>query len=536
MSVIVKYNDQTLSPTPLVNRNIVPINYGDAVPYGYTESITLNGFLTSIVTTGSLFDIVNVFSGDFKTLEVFGDGGGSLYKWDNVVVEDITFPQSTFNVGAFTPYSVKLTSYNIPNGVIDPSNEYSFIQNQDNTIDVTHKVSAKGIKTNVGALNNAIAFVKTFTGKNPYIACSPAFVTNGSGLRMSIAEQIDRQACTYSITENYKYASGLNPYIETTTLTVNDNKTADYTLINLDLKWQGSTIDKDLNGLQDALTGYNLNTVLSNYGIGGTTYLNAFTVNQNSGDSSITIKAEYLSGVSNDYSGFFDYIVSIDKDLVTSLSSWKVDGEFICKGPISFRKTRVAAFKAANNTNAYLPYLKGLITTSALFSNYGTIPLNPIADSLTINENTGLATLKLSASFNDSDSYGAFIRPKYAVNIEPAIWQYQSLPAANIEGHYIIQDLQMKKQAKINLTFDGETAGMNANFVNSGYSFINILSGIYAGYSFLVNDTITTGITNINISTEILGQEAIQTDINNSKVYGSIVNDFTRQQGFKWGF
>ena len=532
--VFVKYNSKTLSPTPLVNRSETFIDYGSR--YGTSDQINLNGFLVGISTTGSLFSIIDIFSGQFGKLEVFGDGGETLYQWNNCVVEDITFPQSPFLVGTQTPYSVKIQSYNVPSGIIDPVNEYSFTQAQDNTVDVIHKISAKGIKTTNGALNNAIAFVKQFTGKNPYTNCVPTFVPNSSGLRMSISETIDRQSCIYSVSEVYKYASGGNPYIENTTLTINDTKSADYTMINLDLKWQGSIIDKNLSQLQDALTGSNLNNVLSNYGIVGATYLNSFNLNQSSGDSLITAKFEFISGITNDYSGYFDYTVSMDKDLLSEQANWKIDGEFICKGPTSFRRSRVATFKSANNSSAYLPFLRNLVSGSAIFLQYGSHPLSPISDSLSIIENTGLATLKLSASFNDADVYDNFIKPEYTLGIEPSIWVYQSVPSANIEGHYIIQDLQMKKQAKISIGFSSESQKMTSSLVNSAYSLVNSLSGIYAAESFLINDNITTGITNINISTEILGQEAIQTDINSSKVYGSIVNDYVRPKGFKWGF
>jgi len=533
MAIIVNYNNLQLTPTPLVNRSISFLDYN--VRYGEIEQITLNGFLTGIQNTGSIFNIVNIFSGQFKTLEVLEDSN-SLYKWSNCAVEEISFPQSTLSVGGIVPYSVKIVSYNVPSGVIDPSNEYSFTQNQDNTVDVSHKISAKGIKNTIGALDNAVAFVKLFTGKNPYTNCSPAFVNAGSGIRLSVSENIDRLACTYSVTENYKYSSGLYPYIETTSISVNDSKAADYTTIGLDLKWQGSPIDKNLSQLQDAITGYNLNTILSNYGIAGAIYLNSFNISQNSGESTIALKAEYLSGVNNDISGYFDYVVSMDQDTVTSQTSWKVDGEFICKGPISFRKSRISGFKTANSASSYLPYLQNLVTTSAIYNSFHLFALNPKVDSLTISENTGIATLKLSASFDETDAYGSFVKPKYSVNISPSIWVYQSYPAANIEGHYIIQDLQMKKQAKMNFTFESETNGISSSLVDNAYLMIDTLSGIYVGNSFLINDTVTTGITNVNISTEILGQEAIQTDINSSKVYGSIVNSFTREQGFRWGY
>lgn len=535
-NVTVKYNNQSINPVPLVNRSYSFIDYGSR--HGSVEQITLNGFLAGIGADhlASIAEITDIFEQHFKTLEVFDDAA-SVYKWDNVVVEDISFPQSNFNVGAFTPYSVKILAYNVPSGVLEPSNEYSFTHNADGTVDVSHKISAKGIKNSNGALDNAINFVKTFVNKNPYTNCVPAFIPNGSGIRSNISETINRQTCAYSVTENFKYSTGqLVPYIETTSVSINDSKTADYTTINLEAKWQGS-IDNNVTAIASSVTGMNLDTILSNYGISSTNaYRNSFSVNQDSGSNTIEIRSEYISGLSNDYSGYFDYAVSMEKDMVSDKTNWKIDGEFICKGPISFRKTRVAAFKSSNSTSSYIPYLKGLVETSAIYTGYSDYNINLPPNSLSVAENTGLATLKLSASFGDNDQYGSFIDPQYSVSVEPSIWVFESSPAANIEGHYIIQDLQMKRAAKSRFAFEAETSGITDAHVLSAKSLISVISGIYMGESFETSSSISSGITNISMENEVLGNENIVSEINSIKVYGSLSQDYKRPGKFSFGY
>jgi len=537
MDIKVIYDNAEITPTPLVNREYSFINYGSQ--YGNVEQITLNGFLTGISTDtkSSIYRLTALFSGNFKTLEVFDDVT-SVYKWPYTVIEDISFPQSYFHPNTFSPYTVKLNAYNVPSGVLEPSNEYSFTQNTDGTVDVVHKISAKGVKDANGAFNNAVNFVKTFVNKNPYTNCVPTFIPNGSGIRSSISETIDRLSCAYSVVENFKYTTGTNiPYIETTTININDSKTNDYTIVSLDAKWQGSTVDSNAGALQASVTGINLITILSNYGINVTNaFLNSFSLNQNSGANSIDIKAEYYSGLSNDYSGYFDYAVSMDKDMVLDKTIWKIDGEFICKGPLSFRRDRITSFKTANSAAAYIPYLVGLIQTSAIYTGYSTYSLRTPPNALTIADNTGLATLKLSATFDDEYSYSAFISPKYTINSEPSIWVYESIPSANIEGHYIIQDPQVKKANKLKLTFDTETSGVTSSHISTARAVIGALSGTYINNAFLINDSVSTGITSISIENDLLGTENINSDINNIKVYGSLTTNFQRIKGFKFGY
>jgi len=532
----VKYNDFLLYPTPLVNRGNTFLDYGGR--HGVVDQIILNAYLTNISgVTGSIGPIVDIFSGQFGTLEVFGNQGESIHKWTNCVVEEIDFSSSPFVKGTQTPYSVKLHAYNLPSGVIDPVNEYSFTQNTDDTIDVSHKISARGIRTFNGALDNAIAFVKQFTGQNPHNYCPPAFMASLTGIRMSINESIDRQAGIYSVNEVYKYSTGGGGYLDHTSVTINDSKSADYTIISLETRRQGSPLDNNLAQVQYSITGANLNTLLNDYGIDTTSvYINSLNLAQNSGTSSISLKIEYYSGISNDYSGYFDYTVSLDKDFIINQTAWKIDGEFICKGPTSFRKTMVAAFKSSYNPGMYIPYLGGLISGSALYLKYGSFPISSIINSLSVAENTGLATLKLSASFTDEDSLQTFIKPTYNVSVEPSIWVYETLPSANIEGHYIIQDLQMQKQAKIGVNFESESPHMTQPLADSADAVVSSLLAIYTGSAFLTSYNITTGLTNVNISTEVLGKEAVQTDVNSSKVYGSIVSDYHRPPGFKFGY
>ncbi len=536
-NVVVKYNNEAITPTPLVSRSYQFIDYGGR--WGQVERIDLTCYITGVNSyLSGLLQLATKFTGQFKSLEVLDDAI-QVYKWDRVIVQEVTVPNSPFPLGGFVPYTTKLISYQVPSGVIDPVNEYAFTQGEDGVVTVAHKISARGIKHDtIGALDNAIQFVKQFVNRNPYTGCIPGFIPNGSGILLNVSENINRAECIYSVNEIYKFVTGsTNPYIENTTLSINDSRNQDYTTLDLAIKWQGSPIKNNLPALQTAFSSLNVFQILQNYGLStGNIYQNTFNITQDSGATSLDMRATFLSGLSNDFSGFFDYVVSFDEDMVTNQATWRIEGEFICKGPLSFRRSRINTFKATNQANSYIPYLGVLLTNSALYQHYSDFPINAIPTQLTVSENTGLATLKLAATFSDADAYGSLIQPKYTVDVEPSKWIYELIPAANIEGHYVLQDLQMKNQAKIKLNTSAGTSGTAVQSLAAAREIMSALSGIYIASGFVLSDTVSSGISEIGLTSELLGKDNIGDSLITSKVHGSIANNYIRPPGFKFGY
>lgn len=534
--VSVKFNNIALSPTPTVSREYQFIDYGGR--YGQIEQISLNSFITGITTPmAALNSLASVYGGQFRTLEVLEDST-SIYKWDNAVVQEVNVPSNTLSINGFTPYNVKLIAYQIPSGVLDQSNEYSFAQNGDGTVTVNHKISARGIKNATGALDNAINFVKNFVRKNPFTSCAPTFIPNSSGILSNISESIDRASCSYSVTEVYKYATGSSPVgcIQTDSLSIDDSKTNDYLTIDLSVKLQGSPVDSNIEQVQAAATSLSIDSVLQSYGLVTTgIFRNTFSLTEQTGDSSVEIKASFLSGINGaDYSGYLDYTVSMDKDFVPSISTWRLEGDFTAKGPLTSRKTKLAAFKTANQAGGYLPFITGLITGSALWGKFGEYNLTPTQ--VNISENTGLATLRISAAFSNLDTLSGLVQPKYSVEVDPPRWIYEVMPSANIEGHYVVQDLQMKNQGKIRLSANAGTSGTKVSDISIMSGIISSLSGIYVDQATVTSETITSGFTNVEAQFELLGTEKRATAFLTSKVYGSFGNDYVRPKGYKFGY
>jgi hypothetical protein len=537
--VTVKYNNVALSPTPTVSRSYQFIDYGKR--FGQTEQIELEGFLTGYTSTAdALSKLTTTFAGQFRTLEVLGEDSSSVYKWDNLVLEELSLPQNSFPQLGFTTYNARFTAYQIPSGVLDPINEYSFSEGEDGFVTVNHKISARGVRTNnVDPIDNAIAFVNLFVKKNPYTACAPAFISNGSGILMNISESLDRTSSTYSVTENYKFTTGAGAlgYLRTVSLSTKESIGDDYKLIDLSVKLQGSPVENGFANVQAAAQTLDLNGILTEYGVSPTKVAReTFGVTERSGDCSVEFKASYISGVDSDVSGYFDYSISMDRDFVPSRTTWRVEGEFSSKGSIDTRRAAITAFKTANQGDSYIPYLSGLVTASALYTGFASgYALTP--NQVTYTEDTGRAVLKLGATFNDYDTFANFYQPSYTVEVEPSRWIYEMMPSANIEGHYVIQDLQMKNQSKIKLSFNGNTTGSYSGDLTNVNILLNSISGIYAkSSSFLMSQNQASGQTNVSVSLDLLGGETMAEDFLTTKVFGGFGSNYVRQPGYKFGY
>lgn len=535
--IIVKYNGSGLSPTPLVGRSYEFIDFGGR--WGQAEQITLSSVISGYSSAqGAILAITQLFTGQFKTLEVY-DGASLLYTWPNVCLQELSIPTTNFYSNAVAKYDVKLVSYQVPSGVIEPSNEYSFVQNTDGIVGVTHKISARGVRTSNGALDNAINFVKLFTNKNPYNFCAPAFIPNGSGILQSVSENIDRATCSYSVVENYKFITGsLLPYIETSTLSINEARQNDYVTMDLGIKWQGSPVNNNISALKSNAQSLSLKSSLQSFGIKtDNVYQNDFSINIDSGSSSLDIKASFISGSDSDLSGYFDYAIEMDTDLLLGLTSWKIEGEFKSRGPISYRKTQINTFKSANQAAGYVPYLINLISSSQLYANYGTgYILNPSPKQLNLVENSGIATLKLSATFGDDYIFSKFQKSNYSIEVEPSRWIYELMPSASIEGHFVVQDLQMKNQSKVKFDINASYTGVNTTIFQDLYGLSSLLYKTYLTTGFETSENTTSGIADVSLSQSYIGTEKMAPALLNSKIYGSISSDYFRQPGFKFGY
>ena len=534
--IIVKYNNTTLSPTPLVQQSRNFIDYGRR--WGDVTDIELNGNITGItspLTAQSGF--AAIFTGQFGTLQVL-DGTTSIYQWNNVVVDEISMPLNHLFIQSIAPYSVRMKSISVPSGVVEPVNEYSFTQSEDGTVLVVHKISARGIRTQNGGLANAITFVKSFTGQNPFSApLGAVFCPTGSGVLMSFSESIDRTACTYNVQEVYKYSTGLSiPYVET--WNVNTSDTIDNEWLTIDVDWtvQGSPVQNNIPAIETALLTNRPINKLSTIGYNTGNFVQAAaSYSRNTGAATIQMRTSYVSGYSAaDISGYLDYTVSFVNDIVIPKEEWRIEGDFVCLGPLEYRKTRLNAFKSSYSSD-WEDYLTGLIINSPLYQYHNVLKSFGAAPTLEIHENTGLAQFRLALTVTDGGHTTNLWYPKYTVEVQPNKWTYDMLPSANIEGHYVLQDLQMMTQGKIGLSIQASVKNTSLALAEA-VSTMSTLANLYVTTGFLTAESYNTGLLELSYNQEWLGVDKINSGLLYTKVAGSTLNNYLRPPNYLFGY
>jgi hypothetical protein len=543
----VQYDAITLNPTPIVNYSSRPIDYGYV--YGYNTDVTLEGLYTGISSyTGVITSITGVFGNQFKTLNVLDNLGNNLYSWPNITVDSISLDTNPYFSGSFVRYSVKLKSYNFPSGVSEPSNEYSFSQNEDSTVTVIHKISARGVRGSAGAFDNAVAFVKQFTGKDPFSNCAPFLVPSGSGVLSSLSENINRAEGIYSVTESYRYNTGVSaPYIKTTSLNVSDMIDTEYRTMDYSLKLQGSPVTKNGSTVINSLSGVSmLSDIQNEFGISTAGWVkNTFSANIDSGSATVDIQVGYVSGAN--LTGFFDYELRCEQDHLAGTENWRLEGEFKCFGPLDFKRSQLTSFRNVNGNGKeeWEPYVSGLIVNSPLYANvHRAGKMFSRNMKITVTENPPLAYLKISASAADGYEPLGLAELKSNWEVSPSKWIYQLMPSVNIEGLYVIQDIQTKTQTRQKMAITSKTHDQQSGAsLVSGYLTTWATSAVSSGNpaaitAFLVDESFTTGTFEVNASQTWLGADSgLSSGILALQSIGTNGDSFiTRPEGYNFGY
>lgn len=153
-------------------------------------------------------EIINKFRENFKKFEVV-DNGQIILSMPYAIVRSINFEQSKWT--GLTPFEVVIESYRQEfaevYGVLDPSLQYNYQQNENKTVTYTATVSARGINDSKQALTNALNFVNSFNLEPEFATVSPEF-TDYAGYFTFLRQRrvdIDRLSGTVTRTEVYEY-------------------------------------------------------------------------------------------------------------------------------------------------------------------------------------------------------------------------------------------------------------------------------------------------------------------------------------------
>ena len=493
MSAIVKYNGITIDPPPFVSLSTEKVDYGNR--WGLIKNYTLDGqFEVGGQSISTLSSLSNIFSQNFKDFSVT-DGAVSYIFEECVHVDSISISANKFrNYGnsiGHIPYSVKLKSYDVTSGVLEPSDEWTLKNDDDYNVTVTHKVSARAVGCGSNSKDNAYDFVKIFLPKvngtriRPGQTCGlpPQILNLHAGgtigfhtmILMGESESFDRLTSTLSVNQNFKNA---NTEIYGDFVFAKSGATFQH---SIDAPYQTASLNVELFGSEAALA--QIKTVglmgFQNYRKGMADLLSpaaiteqnlfetSFKVSDEPNSNSIKLDVEFVIGnqtYADFYSGFFDYKIDMSEDCVSHLRTYAVNGSFVCKGNLTHRTDRLNAF--INNMTSYNDYLYVLASDyaaalSASFANDNVMHLvnpNPKTTSVALNPNQ--ASLTLSASFSDADFIDGIQDLKYSVGVELPIKAYRTIDSSTVNGHHVIQELTNNGNAeKISVSVDAIYGG-----------------------------------------------------------------------------
>jgi hypothetical protein len=95
--------------------------------------------------------------------------------------------------------------------------------------------------------------------------------------------------------------------------------------------------------------------------------------------------------------------------------------------------------------------------------------------------------------------------------------------------------MQMKNQSKITFSVNAESQFPATN-LSQLTGFLNELSNMYVNSGFLTNFNYNTGITELSCGQSWIGQNSFNSGFDNIKVVGSSSLDWTRAQGYNFGY
>lgn len=431
---------QNIAPTPFISVGEELIRYGNR--FGSIETLTLNGNITGKCNDfndliSKQNSLLQKFSTDFKTLEIFEDGIPTpIYSRPYVKVENISFESANY-VGIL-PFSINLNIY--PSefftgvyGILDPVNQTSYTEQKDGTVNITRSFSARGFNTdtnNNNALNNAITYVRNITGQAPI---TPKFITSpGSTLRpRQISETIDRMNSTYSVDIEYVYRKGATSNsIFSYTIDINYNEEVGIYSVSINGNLSAG-IGTSIESLRTEFAGLRnniFNLAFSRFKeITNKTYLNSIPLNFNITEDPLENVINFTYSYDSDpYTVKFDKNFSLNYDYPTDLYTLGFNGTLTTRGSqngkMAILESELSKINVKSLAQAFYASKVGS-TSSVLNTNY---------KSYEIRRDINNPQITISAQFDNSPipprNFKTF---NYSISITPSIYVFNPVQFLN---------------------------------------------------------------------------------------------------------
>lgn len=406
----------------------------------------------------------NVGNNNILSFATIGGGGGTpilrlevnaldaekIYENSGIIVRSINFDDA--NYAGIVDYSVELNSVRLSGNVTDPANEYSFSENENKTISLSHNVSAKGINTSLNpnksnAIDNAILFVRSNTG----LANVPTtkFISGQSNkfYLQSFNESIDRLNGIYTVQENYisnLLNTGLSGNLSYT-LDIASGAESNSIQISLRGEYKGPK-DGNINNLRNSL---NITGLITGSYSG---YYNPipiqYNITENTGENLISF--DYTFDNINLPNPYYKYDSSINRDELEQIYNVQIRGEIIARGNRNYRYF-LSTGNIVNLTGQFLPIASGILSGFKDFNNDTSASSLRLLN-ISINQNPNEGTVSAEASYDDKFlPTGNCIDASYNVSIQAPQWYMNNQPTCNIKGYHIINDFDITSLPKLSI-------------------------------------------------------------------------------------
>jgi hypothetical protein len=431
---------------------------------GYGSPYRTDGFLNS-QTLFQDWSLQNGYYPNPPTGKV--DYYKKIYENSGIIVKSISFDQS--NYAGIINYTVELNSMTVTGNVIDPTNEYSFTENEDKTISLSHNVSAKGINTSLNpsksnAIDNAISFVTKYTGLANIPTTKFISGVNNKFYLQNFSESIDRLNAVYSIQENYT-SSLLNTNLSgnlSYTLDVNSGANSNIIEINIKGDYKGPR-GGDINNLRNTL---NITGLVSGLYSG---YFNKVPVqyNINENIAQNLINFNYSFDNVNLPNPYYKYQSNISRDELQQVYNIQIQGDILTRGNRSYRYF-LATGNLINLTGQFLSVASGILTGFKDFNGDTTIS-NLRLLSISIQQNPNEGTVSATANYDDKFMpSGVFVDATYNVNVDAPRWYMNNQPTCNIKGYHIINDFDVTTLPRLSLNTSFKYKDIKSSYTETG--------------------------------------------------------------------
>ncbi len=550
--LLVQYGSFTFPvPTPFVSRSYKNQYVGGTL-WGTSVEITLTGQIAILpkrdAAEGNTYlglktkrnVIAKAFAGalgkNFQKLTVSGHDTNFIL--NNCSVTGLNFSASSY-VG-LVDYTINITGYDNTNdfitanyGVTSPTDSWAY-SDAGGVASLVHTVSAQGYNSSTDdsydAFLKAKAFVETrrgigFSGAGVLVPEIPSFLIknvhpDSALILTSKSEQVNRLGGSYSITENYSFATnesqesaGLEdgiPKMQTSnilltySLSIDEQQGGDFANVTLSGNVVGNKLDEaDVLGLGvwndttwdevkkdfKSRDFYELaNKAYKNYirRTGGNNLeLNKsplnFSINPNEEARTIGFSLTYDNNdlydkakIKNSRGAYFDYNISFKHDNIIDVV------DVTCNGTIRVRGSLVKRNEVAKSllndeilqNNSFKIRKEAEELYHKMYPARTGYKLSPNPSSETVAQNEFDGTITYSASFSDNDfpedselqSFG------YSVKVDSPTREYRPVPSCNKNGHYLLFDLNLEsKREKTDISVNANTDSPNAKALEGAW-------------------------------------------------------------------